>query len=97
MASVKEGKDPRGYFATLGITFRAEEDEINRKYKKLALKMHPDKNKAEDAVDVFQAITTSCAHRPPPPSRARLSQSRALPLQRLASRVQTTLRRPHPL
>lgn len=49
----------RGYFATLGITFRSEDDEVNRKYKKLALKMHPDKNKAADAVDVFQKITTS--------------------------------------
>ena len=43
----------------VGLSIRSEDDEVNRKYKKLALKMHPDKNKAADAVDVFQKITTS--------------------------------------
>eukprot|EP00316_Scyphosphaera_apsteinii_P021643 CAMPEP_0119323826 /NCGR_PEP_ID=MMETSP1333-20130426/61722_1 /TAXON_ID=418940 /ORGANISM="Scyphosphaera apsteinii, Strain RCC1455" /LENGTH=170 /DNA_ID=CAMNT_0007331383 /DNA_START=86 /DNA_END=594 /DNA_ORIENTATION=- len=49
----------KGYFATLGVSFRADDDEVSRKYKKIALKMHPDKNKAADAVDVFQQLTTS--------------------------------------
>jgi len=48
-----------GYFATLGVTFEADETEIAKRYKKLSLKLHPDKNKAEDAVDVFQRVTTS--------------------------------------
>ena len=48
-----------GYFATLGITFRADENAIAKAYKKLAIKMHPDKNPSPTAVDEFQKITTS--------------------------------------
>jgi DnaJ-class molecular chaperone len=51
----------KGYFAILGVTFRADENIIGKAYKKLALKMHPDKNPGQDAVDEFQKITTSCA------------------------------------
>ena len=50
-----------GYFAVLGLTFRADENVIAKAYKKLAVKMHPDKNPSSSAVDEFQKITTSCA------------------------------------
>lgn len=50
----------KGYFATLGVTFRADDATIGKAYKKLALKMHPDKNPGPSAVDQFQKITTSC-------------------------------------
>ena len=36
--------EEKGYFATLGLDFRSDSDAISRAYKKLALKMHPDKN-----------------------------------------------------
>lgn len=48
-----------GYYATLGVTFRADDDAVSKRYKRLALKMHPDKNPSENAVDQFQRITTS--------------------------------------
>ena len=51
--------DEKGYFAVLGLTFRAEDNEIGKKYKRLALKMHPDKNPGQEAVDAFQKITTA--------------------------------------
>ena len=47
--------DEKGYFAVLGLTFRAEDNEIGKKYKRLALKMHPDKNPGQEAVDAFAA------------------------------------------
>ena len=53
------GAKDAGYFATLGVTFRADENAIAKAYKKLAIKMHPDKNPSPTAVDEFQKITTS--------------------------------------
>ena len=41
-------------------------------YKKLALKMHPDKNPGPAAVDQFQKITTSCEC---PPDDLHVTQS----------------------
>ena len=52
--------EEKGYFGILGLTFRADENDINKKYKRLALKMHPDKNPDNpNAVDDFQKVTTA--------------------------------------
>jgi len=60
MAATKgAATEEKGYFATLGVDFHADSDAISRAYKKLALKMHPDKNPGPAAVDNFQKITTS--------------------------------------
>ena len=49
-----------GYFAHLHVSFRADAAAIARAYKKLAMKLHPDKNPGvEDAVDAFQRVTVS--------------------------------------
>lgn len=41
---------------TLGLNYNANEDEIRRTYRKLAMKYHPDVNKAKDATEKFQKI-----------------------------------------
>ncbi|KAK0136669.1 DnaJ subfamily B member 1 [Merluccius polli] len=47
------GKD---YYAVLGITKAATEDDIKKAYRKQALRFHPDKNKSPGAEDTFKEI-----------------------------------------
>ncbi|XP_050297498.1 dnaJ protein homolog 1-like [Anthonomus grandis grandis] len=47
------GKD---YYAILGIPKSATDDDIKKSYRKLALKYHPDKNKAPDAEEKFKDV-----------------------------------------
>lgn len=47
------GKD---FYKTLGISCNANDDEIKKAYRKLALKYHPDKNKSEKAEERFKEV-----------------------------------------
>lgn len=50
---MKMGKD---YYKILGLPKSATDDEIKKAYRKLALKYHPDKNKAPGAEDRFKEV-----------------------------------------
>jgi len=44
------------YYEMLGVGDEADEDDIRNQYKKLALLLHPDKNKAPEAQKAFQLL-----------------------------------------
>lgn len=47
----------KNYYDILGIKKEATEDDIKRAYRKLAIKLHPDKNHAPAAEDAFKKVT----------------------------------------
>jgi len=51
----------RDYYDVLGVPRNAGKDEIKNEYRKLALKYHPDRNKAPDAEERFKEISEAYA------------------------------------
>lgn len=50
------GKDPKGYYALLGVAVDADAAVVKEAYRRLARELHPDKNMAPDAKEKFQAL-----------------------------------------
>ncbi|KAG5879173.1 hypothetical protein JTB14_037431 [Gonioctena quinquepunctata] len=59
--AVKRIKKCKDYYEILGISKDATDSEIKKAYKKLALQMHPDKNKCPGASESFKAVGNAVA------------------------------------
>ncbi len=53
--------EKKDYYDILGVDHSATKDDVKKAYRKLALKYHPDKNKAKDAEEKFKEISEAYA------------------------------------
>nr|CAD7446102.1 unnamed protein product [Timema bartmani] len=61
LESVRRIKKCKDYYEILGVTKDATDGDLKKAYKKLALQLHPDKNKCPGAAEAFKAIGNAVA------------------------------------
>ncbi|KAG9344095.1 hypothetical protein JZ751_012575 [Albula glossodonta] len=61
LEGVQRVKKCKDYYEVLGISKDANDDELKKAYRKLALKFHPDKNHAPGATEAFKKIGNAYA------------------------------------
>ncbi|KAJ1262566.1 hypothetical protein BS78_09G118700 [Paspalum vaginatum] len=54
---VQDIRKKKDYYAVLGLERRCSAEEIRKAYRRLSLKVHPDKNKAPGAEDAFKLVS----------------------------------------
>lgn len=68
----------KSHYELLGVDERVNDRDLKMAYRRLALRYHPDKNKDEDAADVFKAITGAYSVLSDKTTRRSYDQSRLL-------------------
>ncbi|KAH9361559.1 hypothetical protein HPB48_001436 [Haemaphysalis longicornis] len=61
LEAVQRTKQCKDYYEVLGVSRDVDEELLKKQYRKLALQVHPDKNKAPGAGDAFKAIGNAYA------------------------------------
>jgi len=77
-------KNCKDYYELLGVPKSASADDLKKNYRKLALKLHPDKNKAPGASEVFKTISNAYGVLSDPDKRRRYDQYGAEGPQRMS-------------
>lgn len=54
---VKQIKTKKDYYSILGVEKSCSVEEIRKAYRKLSLKVHPDKNKAPGSEEAFKKVS----------------------------------------
>ncbi|XP_026985747.1 dnaJ homolog subfamily B member 12 isoform X4 [Lagenorhynchus albirostris] len=74
VAAVKRVKQCKDYYEILGVSRGASDEDLKKAYRRLALKFHPDKNRAPGATEAFKAIGTAYAVLSNPEKRKQYDQ-----------------------